>query len=65
MVINSLSETRQVPRCQRFGGQVLHNYDDSSCLQCGAPYSKEDKLVNPLYLAIESLLAQREMAHTN
>jgi len=60
--MNSLSETRQLSRCQRCGGQVLHFYDDTSYLQCGAPYTKEDKLSNPLYLYIESLLAQQEMA---
>jgi len=62
MVMNSLSETGQLSRCQRCGGQVLHFYDDISCLQCGAPHIKEDKLANPLYRAIESLLAQQEMA---
>ncbi|MFC1977868.1 hypothetical protein ACFLWS_06375 [Chloroflexota bacterium] len=59
--MNSPSETRQVPRCQRCGGQVLRFYDGISCLQCGASYTEEDKLVNPLYLEIESLLAQYEV----
>ena len=67
MVMNSASETRQfsVNRCQRCGGQVLHFYDDISCLQCGAPNKEEDKLANPLYRVIESFLAQQEMAQIN
>ena len=39
-----VKETKQLSICQRCGGQVLHFSDDISCLQCGAPHTKEGKL---------------------
>ena len=46
MVNHLLLETKQRHLCQRCGGQVLHSYDDISCLQCGAPHTREGKLVS-------------------
>ena len=45
MVKCLLSETKQPLRCQRCRGQVLRFSDDISCLQCGAPHTREGKLV--------------------
>jgi len=25
----------KIPRCPRCGGQILHSYDETKCLQCG------------------------------
>ena len=49
---------KQLLRCQRCGGQVLRLSDDISCLQCGAPHTKEGKLAT--YFAQELSPAQQE-----
>ena len=40
----SLTETKQPPRCQRCGGQVIRFPDEIGCLQCGAPHTEDGKL---------------------
>ncbi len=35
---------KQLPVCEKCGGQVLRCYDDINCLQCGAPHTEEYKL---------------------
>ena len=44
MLKHSLLETKQAPRCQRCGGQLIRSYDEIGCLQCGAPHTEEGKL---------------------
>ena len=44
MLKHSLLETKQAPRCQRCGGQLIRCYDEIGCLQCGAPHTEEGKL---------------------
>ncbi len=38
-------KTKWIHRCQRCGGQVLFLSGVINCLQCGAPHTKEGKLV--------------------
>ena len=62
MVNHLLLETKQSHLCQRCGGQVLHSYDDISCLQCGAPHTREGKLVSTYSIQeFEALLARQEI----
>lgn len=37
----------QFPKCVRCGGQVLKNYDEFRCLQCGAEHTKQGRLIEP------------------
>jgi len=45
MVMQPLLETKQPPRCQRYGGQVVRSNDEIGCLQCSAPHTEEGKSV--------------------
>jgi len=40
-----LPKTQKLYRCRRCGGQVMTSYDGIDCLQCGATYTKEGKLL--------------------
>jgi len=62
MVAHLFLETKQRHICQRCGGQVIHSYDDISCLQCGAPHTEEGELVST-YSAqqFKALLALKEI----
>jgi ribosomal protein L37E len=38
-------KTKRLYICQRCGGQVLHFSSSTNCLQCGAPHTKDGKLM--------------------
>ncbi|MBA7486908.1 hypothetical protein ES707_22470 [subsurface metagenome] len=60
MYNNLLLETRQPLSCQRCSGQLLRSDDEISCLQCGAPHTKEGKLA--IYSVQEFILMQNVLS---
>ena len=57
---NLLLETRRPLSCQRCKGQLLRSDDEISCLQCGAPHTKEGKLAT--YSVEEFILLQNVLS---
>ncbi len=45
MLKNPCVKCKNPPICKRCGGQVLRFYDDITCIQCGALYTEDYKLV--------------------
>ena len=37
----------RITTCQRCGGDVLLNYDEINCLQCGAEHDENGELLRP------------------
>lgn len=50
-------EFKYFKECRRCGGQVMSNYGELSCLQCGAPYSEEGNLIEAKVVAAKYNLA--------
>lgn len=36
------------PPCQKCGGQVLKDYDEFTCLQCGTKHDKQGNYIEPV-----------------
>lgn len=40
-------EWRLEHRCRRCGGQVLRDYEEMTCINCGAPHDEQGNLIEP------------------